>query len=490
MAKKKDIDHPGELFKHCVSYTNRKLTYGEGNRNNYIFQLASNCNRRGLTDEQTVYYCCEEFDLPSDEIKITVKSAYKNTKDHGIITDEEEKPRKAQIDEIENFLLERYVFRYNVVTGKVEYHPHSRDKFEQVTDYKENSLLREIKKAQLKCSNTLLRTILYSDFCPEYNPFLSYFASLPEWDGVDHIAALAATVTTTENHWGMCFRKWIVAAVASAINDKVINHTVLVFTGKQGIGKTTWIENLVPRELKDYLFSGTIQPNNKDTLINLSECFIINLDELESLSEKAIGSLKEIVTKSHVRIRRPYGRNNENLPRRASFAGSVNTDQFLTDTTGSRRFLCFRVTSIDYEANIDMSRVYAQALHLCKIGFKYWFDKDEIVEITAHNEKYQVRTPEEELLLTWFPKPDGDDTFAQRLTTTQIAAKLSEKCKMNVTNSTVRTLGRALHKHQYQLGKNHGRQVWVVVENSHEEVARMAKEEIEEEKKETIPPEE
>lgn len=486
MAKKRDIENPEELFKYCVRYTNKKMMYEEGNRNNYIFLLSCNCNRRGLTEEQTIYYACEEFDLNSDEIKQTVSSAFNNKNEHNTITDLEDKPAGAQIDEIENYLIERYVFRFNVVTGMTEYHKHGSEKFIQVKDYIENSMFREIKKAQIKCSGTLLHTILNSDFCPEYNPFTTYFESLPKWDGVtDHIAALAATVKTTEPHWEKCFRKWIVAMVACAIEDQIINHTVIVFTGKQGIGKTTWIENLIVHELRRFLYSGTIQPGNKDTLVHLSECILIDLDELENLSKQQIGSLKEIITKSNIRIRRAYGRNNESLPRRASFAGSVNTAQFLTDTTGNRRFLCFNVTEIDYQHKIDMSDVYAQAFHLYKSGFKFWFDKAEIAEITAHNEKFRVRSTEEEWLLTWFQKPGEDETYVQRLTTTEIAAKLADKCKLKIS---VHALGKALHKHEYKHGKSRGRQVWVVIENSHEDVARIAREDMEEEKQEPESP--
>ena len=145
--------------------------------------------------------------------------------------------------------------------------------------------------------------------------------------------------------------------VGCVLDDKVINHTVIVFSGKQGLGKTTWVEKLVPRKLKEYLFSGTINPNNKDTLVQLSECMLINLDELENLNRSEIGSLKEIITKTQIRMRKAYGHNNETMPRRASFAGSVNTAQFLNDTTGSRRFRCFEVENIEYTHNIDIHKV-------------------------------------------------------------------------------------------------------------------------------------
>lgn len=263
--------------------------------------------------------------------------------------------------------------------------------------------------------------------------------------------------------------------VACVTNDKAINQTVIVFSGKQGVGKTTWIERLIPRELKEYMFSGTINPNNKDTLIHLAECMLINLDELENLNRTEIGTLKELITKSHIRMRKAYGHNNETLPRRASFAGSVNTAQFLNDTTGSRRFLCFEVEHIEYTHNIDINMVYAQAIELYKNGFRYWFNQEEIKEIDLNNEQYQIRSPEEELLLTWFDIADRE-TANNFLNTTQIAAKLADKTKLNVTDGTVMKLGKALKKYGYlRLSKKNG-YVYAVKELTWEEVENKNKE--------------
>lgn len=171
-------------------------------------------------------------------------------------------------------------------------------------------------------------------------------------------------ITTKQELWRTCFKKWFVAMVACVLDEKQVNQTVIVFSGKQGLGKTTWIEKLMPNPLKEYIFSGTINPSNKDTLIHLAECMLINLDELENLNKTEIGTLKEIITKTHIRMRKAYGHNNENMPRRASFAGSVNTAQFLNDTTGSRRFLCFEVEHIEYTHEIDINKVFSQALKL------------------------------------------------------------------------------------------------------------------------------
>lgn len=236
--------------------------------------------------------------------------------------------------------------------------------------------------------------------------------------------------------------------VGCVLDEKVVNHTVIVFSGKQGIGKTTWLENLVPKQLKNYLFSGTINPNNKDTLIHLAECMLINLDELENLNRSEIGSLKEIITKTQIRIRKAYGHNNETMPRRASFAGSVNTTQFLNDTTGSRRFLCFEVEAIQYDHNTNIDKVYAQALHLFQNNFCYWFNQQEIKSINENNEQYQIQSVEEELLLTWFEKPEEETNALKQgiryLNASQIAAKLAEKTKINITDVTINKLGKAL----------------------------------------------
>lgn len=257
--------------------------------------------------------------------------------------------------------------------------------------------------------------------------------------------------------------------VACVTNEKETNQTVIVFSGKQGLGKTTWIEKLIPKPLKDYMFSGTINPNNKDTLIHLAECMLINLDELENLNRTEIGTLKELITKTHIRMRKAYGHNNETLPRRASFAGSVNTAQFLNDTTGSRRFLCFEVEHIEYTHNIDINSAYAQARQLYKDGFRYWFNQEEIKEINLNNEQYQIRSPEEELLLTWFELADRD-TANNFLNTTQIATKLAERAKLNITDGTVMKLGKALKKHGYlRLSKKSG-YVYAVKELTWEEV--------------------
>jgi predicted P-loop ATPase len=363
--------------------------------------------------------------------------------------------------QMEQYLVSNYDFRYNIITGRVQYSLKDDEEFIDLDDQAQNSMFIALKKAKVKCTMSLLHSLLHSEFSFDYNPFAQYFSNLEEWDEKeDYIKNLAGTVKTTNDaFWTLCLKKWLVALVACAIDDKVENQTVIVFTGKQGVGKTTWQRNLVPASLKSYMHSGYLNPDNKDTSITLSESLLILMDELESLSRTQIGALKELISRANSRVRRPYGRNHECLVRRASFIGSVNTAHFLNDSTGNRRFLCFEVTDIDY-AKVDIGKVYAQAFHLYRSGFQYWFEKNEIKEINRNNEDYQILPPEEELLLKHYRKPTKSNEGVL-LSTTDLALAMGLKAEP----ACVKRLGMALNKHCYLKKKRNGKQLYLVLSN-------------------------
>jgi predicted P-loop ATPase len=368
---------------------------------------------------------------------------------------------------IEKFLKTHYSFRYNLVTSRIEFRAIKASEFELLNDYKLNSIYRNIRLNRIQTNLGELRSIINSDFIRQYDPFLSYFKSLQPWDNTtDFIEQYSSLVKSTNDVlFKKCFKKWLVAMVACAIEPNVVNHTVLVFSGKQGVGKTTFLMNLIPKQLQNYVFSGSINPSSKDSMIQLSECLLINMDELETMSKSQVGELKELITKGAIRTRRAYGFNIENLVRRASFSGSVNDKQFLNDASGNRRFLCFEILEIDYKTIYDLNLMYSQAYSLFKNGFKYWFDGPEIDEITLHNEEFQSLTFEEELLLKFYEAiPENESKLF--LSTTDIASNLAEHQKFNITNSFKQNLGKALHKHKFARVKKNGRYVYALKNKS------------------------
>ncbi|MFC4231482.1 DUF3874 domain-containing protein [Parasediminibacterium paludis] len=101
--------------------------------------------------------------------------------------------------------------------------------------------------------------------------------------------------------------------------------------------------------------------------------------------------------------------------------------------------------------------------------------------ITENNEQYQLRSPEEELLLTWF-EPCTKETATTFLNALQIASKLAEKAKITLTDGTINKLGKALKKHNFiRISKKTG-YVYAVKEFTWEEVENKSKE------KDPLPP--
>ena len=352
---------------------------------------------------------------------------------------------------LQNFISKRWDFRYNEVLGRMEFQFKNKPGYRLMDEYDFNSILKQLGEHELPTSAPKLKKLLESNFTPKYNPFLDYLNGLEVWDErTDYIDLLSNTlITTNDEFFKVAFKKWFVAMVGSLLQDNVINHTFLVFTGGQGIGKTTWLNSLVPGTLKNYYFTGAINPSNKDSMIQLSENMLINIDELQGLKSSDIEALKALITSKEVKIRRPYAVNHESLPHRASFVGSVNSREFLTDVTGNRRFLCFEVLSIEYNHNVPLDRVYAQAVSLFNSGFQYWFDKEDVEFLNQNNEEFRIRPMEEELLLKYFDPCTEDEELKQFMTATEIMNTLSKLTDIKIDGRNVYRLGKVLSKHEY-----------------------------------------
>jgi len=361
---------------------------------------------------------------------------------------------------MQNFISKRWDFRYNTVLGRIEYKVKGEQRYQLMTEYDFNSILNDLFEEDLPISPTMLKNLLESKFTLKYNPFHEYLNGLEVWDNeTDYIGMLASTITTTNDEfWKKAFKIWFVAMVGSLLEDNVINHTFLVFTGKQGIGKTSWFNRLVPNELNNYYFTGTIDPKNKDSQIQISENMIINIDELQGLKASDIHALKALITQKELKTRKPYARNHETLPHRASFVGSVNSREFLSDVTGNRRFLCFEVLSIEYKHNVPLHKVYAQAVSVYSSGFQYWFNKEDVEFLNQSNENFRIRPMEEELLLKYFEPCTEDDDMKQFMTTTEIMNTIAQAAKIHFGNSNIQRLGSILNKHGYIRLKKKG--VW------------------------------
>lgn len=342
--------------------------------------------------------------------------------------------------EIENYLSTHYGFRYNTVLGRTEYRSRNSGIYTKVGRYEINTLRRELDCDEgIATSAENLYSIIESSFSPRINPVQEYFKRLSSIDvcgGEDGSASLSlkaipnlasCVVVRNSQKWLLYLTKWLVAVVANAMDDRECrNHTCLVLTGEQGKFKTTFLDLLCPPALHGYSYTGKIYPQEKDTLTYIGQNLIVNIDDqLKALNKRDENELKNLITCPMVKYRMPYDKYVEEHPHLASFVASVNGNDFLTDPTGSRRFLPFEVLSIDIEKakRISMDNVYAEAKALLKSGFRYWFDDEETAELYRESEDFQVQTAEMELLLRCFEKPTEDENYSL-MTTTEILTYL------------------------------------------------------------------
>ena len=322
--------------------------------------------------------------------------------------------------------------------------------------------------------------VLQSHRVPDIHPLREYVLNCKPWEEgqPNWIGWLGEQVTVegdeaAQEQWRLYFTKWFVAMVASWLKDEVVNQQVLVLIGRQGIYKTTWLERLLPPELRAY---GCKMANstqlNKDERLRIAEYGLIALDEIDSMGIKELNVMKSVITASDISERAAYGYTKERRIRLASFCASGNKQEFLTDLTGNRRWLPFKVESIvnPFTITLPYEQIYAQARYLIEIGFQYWFDLTDIDALEAHNEDFRAQENEEQLLAVYFdiPSAEGYGTF---MTTAEISDKLVIKGSIKKPMSLSR-LGMVLQAAGYTSKRiAHGKiRGWIVRERDAEEI--------------------
>ena len=277
--------------------------------------------------------------------------------------------------------------------------------------------------------------VIQSDYAQLVHPVRDYIRQLAPWDGHDRVAELASHVEvdpvndhqTMEEaqelmHWAL--HKWMVACVATWMSDEQANQTIFTLIGPQGIYKTTFFRFLLPPCLRTYFWENAHNSfASKDDHIALAENCLVEIEEVGVSRERDLSELKSLATSVKVKERKPYGRFPEVRHRLASFCATGNTEEFLTDETGNRRWLCFKVRHIDdpHDWKMNYDQLYAQLRDQLREGFRYYFDMEEKERVEEQNRAFSVMSDEEQLILQRFRKPTLTDTPVKWLTAANIA---------------------------------------------------------------------
>lgn len=413
-----------------------------------------------------------------------------------MIMDEKKKTRKKELRQqmvcewLQSNYLDYERLRYDEVANQVQISDSIDNTHWRFLDERDlNSMVCQcVSDVEHNITKAEMVVALRSNLLPRVHPLRDYLHNLKPYDiesnEPDWLAKKAAEVTVLnpdqQGMFEVCFKKWFVAMVASWLKDEIINHTVFVLIGRQGIFKTTWLERLMPDKLRNYMSKFMLEGGNcnRDVRARLYENGLLNIDELDAMNSHELNVLKSMITTADVNDREVYAVMKTRHVRLASFCGSTNKREFLTDLTGNRRWLPFEVESIynPFLSLVPTDRMYAQAVYLFEQGFNYWFDKDDIEKLEGHNEDYRMQEREEEILPLLFDSPAlGKGEF---LTITEISDHLTTYGNIKRPMST-RALGVLMRKAGFEPNRQmiNGRRVrgYVVHKRTRDEIDLLKK---------------
>ena len=462
--------------------------FAKGSRHNFIMHVSFILNRMGVDEDEAAKALDDTYlgrmdGKPSD----VLHSCYKTAADEfGVWMPQ--RSNTAVKTEIIAAFLKKQQLQYDTLTQKTR-QKSDNGQWAELKERDENDLYMACcTESGVNLTEKLFHTVLNSSVVPDVNPLREYVMSRAAWnpDMPDYIGQAAAMVHMDTDHenqlWHQCFPKWFVAMVAGWIDDTIVNHQVIVLVGKQGIYKSSWINRLLPPELLAYSTDHIdIDRLDKDEELRAAEYGLINIDELDKLTDRQLNKLKSMITTTNVDVRAPFGRHKEKRVRVASYAASGNKEEFLTDQTGNRRWLPFHVKAIDspFKHKLPYDGMYAQAYYLLQNDFNYWFELDDIKSLEAHVETFMVPTSEEELIPLYYSPARLEDAGSTFLTLAEISAKIvSYGCLKK--NPEPRRLGAIMTKLGFVKSRNghNGTRGYYVREHTQSEIEQLRHPEI------------
>ena len=364
---------------------------------------------------------------------------------------------------IEQYLQENYLFRRNVLNGKVEYATKNAEgvcsDWRPLTLEAQNSIvLRVLREGILEKGNPkdLIKLYVESEEVKPFNPIVDYLESLPKWDGHNYVADLFSRIPGLSTEQAAFLATWLRAVVAHWLQMDTLhgNEVVPTLIGGQGCGKTTFLRRLLPKHLEQYYLDHLNLSNKFDKEMALTNNLLVNLDELEAIRPSQQAALKQTLSKNKVNGRRIYGSSQDDRPRYASFVSSTNNPHPLTDVTGSRRYICVKIpqgVNINNKGDINYEQLYAQVLYeLRELKAPYWFNNEEVARIQELNQEFVEKKDIAEMVAACFRKPK-DNEVVKGMSSAQLLEVMKDSYpSLMATPSNIIHLGMTMKALEYE----------------------------------------
>ena len=362
---------------------------------------------------------------------------------------------------VEQFLVENYLFRRNILNGKTEFA--TQKDGNQTSDYRPltqealNSIILRAKRQEIAEGNPKSDIVEYihSEEVPSYNPVEEFLNALPCWDGQNHVAELFSRLPGVSSEQLSFLSVWLRSTVAHWLQMDTLhgNECVPTLIGSQGCGKTTFLRRMLPQHLRQYYLDHLNLSNKFDKEMALTNNLLVNLDELDAIRPSQHAALKQTLSKSKVNGRPIFGCAQEDRLRFASFVATTNNPHPLTDATGSRRYICIQIPQgqyIDNVGEINYEQLYAQVLYeLREQKAPYWFNNEEVARIQELNIEFAEKKDLAEILAVCFRKPKDGDVVSTMNSNQVLQMIQKEYPSIRINHSTKVSLGRAMKELEF-----------------------------------------
>ncbi len=230
-----------------------------------------------------------------------------------------------------------------------------------------------------------------------------------EWDGKERIGTLLHDYLGAEQnvYTKEIMKKSLQAAIARAFSSKGVKYdTMIVFSGPQGIGKSTFLAKLGREWFSDSLYSF----EGKEAAELIQGTLINEVGELSALTKSETETVKQFLSKTHDIYREAYGKRTNKYPRRCVFFGSTNSESFLKDATGSRRFWPVRVGEIPptkdifKDLDVEIDQIWAEAHFYFVLGEELILSDEAQAIAEEMQDLYRDVDPKEGMIVEFLNK--------------------------------------------------------------------------------------
>lgn len=229
-----------------------------------------------------------------------------------------------------------------------------------------------------------------------------------QWDGQKRIETLLSDYLGAEDnaYTRAVMRKSLCAAVARAIIGGVKFDYMPIFTGPQGIGKSTFLSILG----KDWFSDSLTTFEGKEAAELIQGTWINEVGELTAMTRQETSAVKQFLSKTHDIYRAAYGRRTDKYPRRCVFFGTSNDTEFLKDATGNRRFWPVDVGILPAKKSVwvdlprEVDQIWAEAYVYWMLGEPLFLPKEIEKMAEEMQENHRESSGKEGIIMEYLEK--------------------------------------------------------------------------------------